>query len=73
MGVGSHASKMENTILIVVGAILAISILFDSAASLFPNWSSVAGIPSIVVTIMPYLTIVLFVFIVLGLVKKSRS
>jgi uncharacterized membrane protein len=64
---------VEKAILVVIGALIVINVLFQSATNFFPNWSSVEGIPTIIPTVMPFIVLLLFIFLVLGLVKRSRG
>lgn len=64
---------VEKSILVVIGALIVINVLFQSGADFFPNWSSVSGIPTIIPVVMPFIILLLFIFLVLGLVNKSRG
>ena len=64
--------KTENAILIVIGALIVLSVLFETATSFFPNWSSVAGIPAIIPIVMPFIVLLLFIFLVLGLANQAQ-
>lgn len=83
-----YMGGVEKSILIVIGALIIINILFQSAGSFFPNWTSIGyttnstgdivpnsavSFSSVIPVVMPFIVLLLFIFLVLGLVNRSRS
>ncbi len=65
--------NLETGLLVTIFALIILQVLFQSGTSFFPNWSTVAGIPTIIPVVMPFLVLILFVFLVLAQVREARG
>lgn len=67
-----NASAVTNlaisAIFIVIAGIIIVSVLFSSASSFFPNWSSIVGAPTWLSIVMNSLISLFFVVLLIGIV-----
>lgn len=63
---------LETGLLVTIFALIILQVLFQSGSSFFPNWSTITGIPTIIPVVMPFLVLILFVFLILAQVRNAR-
>lgn len=68
-----NEKALETGLLVAIFSLIILQVLFQAGTDFFPNWSSVTGIPTIIPVVMPFLVLILFVFLVLSQVRGARG